>query len=644
MKTPNQGLRNHARTYALAALFSALAAVKAANADMLVVTSLADDGSPGTLRAALAAANDGDTIDATGISGTILLTAGELLVDDSVAILGPGAASLSVDANHLGRVFQVTAGRTASIDGLTISNGMGGRGGAILTGASSLTVSNCTLSGNTAARGGGIFNDGFNSGGATLIVIASNLRGNSASFYGGGIFNDGRLASASTTVTVTNSTISGNTTVENGGGIYNDGDGGNATLTVVDGKLTGNSAENGGGIFNNGGGSGSATLTLTNSTLSANSAVEDGGGIHNASSISGIATVTVDFSTLNGNSAAFGGGIYNKPRDDGDTALWVSNSTLSGNSAFKGGGIYNEGNEGSTNAKVANCTFSDNFAITPDSSGSIHNTTGTGSDTMDIGNTILMVNPSSRNLSGAFISRGFNLRSDNGGGDLTAASDQIEVDPLLGPLADNGGPTFTHLPLPGSPAIDKGEANTVPLLSSDTDQRGFARTVDDLSIPNAFLGDGTDIGAVEVAVAPPPPVVEADLLVSLGVDKVAVKQGELLTYTITVLNFGPDTAANVVVNDTLSTGTTFVSAHANKGSFTAPPKNQTGVVTWSLGDMENGDTEAAELVVTVIVKGKTTVTNTASAASDSDDPNPANNVAAITTSVGSGSTGGGKKK
>ena len=88
---------------------------------------------------------------------------------------------------------------------------------------------------------------------------------------------------------------------------------------------------------------------------------------------------------------------------------------------------------------------------------------------------------------------------------------------------------------------------------------------------------------------------DADLLVSQGVDKTSVKQGELLTYTITVQNVGPYGALNVVVNDTLSSGTTFVSAQANKGTFTKPPVGQTGTVTWKLGNMQPDDDESAQL-------------------------------------------------
>lgn len=139
-------------------------------------------------------------------------------------------------------------------------------------------------------------------------------------------------------------------------------------------------------------------------------------------------------------------------------------------------------------------------------------------------------------------------------------------------------------------------------------------------------------------------VPSGDLLISQAADKTSVKQNDVLTYTITVKNFGPNQALNVVVNDTLAAGTVFKSAHANKGQFTAPPPNQNGVVTWHVGDMFNGDQESAQLVVTVTVKGKATLTNTATVQSDSFDPNLANNSTTLVTSVASGSSGGGGKK
>jgi uncharacterized repeat protein (TIGR01451 family) len=140
-----------------------------------------------------------------------------------------------------------------------------------------------------------------------------------------------------------------------------------------------------------------------------------------------------------------------------------------------------------------------------------------------------------------------------------------------------------------------------------------------------------------------PATVRSDLLVGIGVDKTTVRPGDLLTYTVTIRNFGPDIAVNAVVNDMLSSGSTFVAASANRGRFTAPAAGQTGVVTWYLGDLANGGSESAQLTVTVIVKGPTTITNTATVSLDNADPNPANNTATIATNVDKAG-GGGKKK
>ena len=140
-----------------------------------------------------------------------------------------------------------------------------------------------------------------------------------------------------------------------------------------------------------------------------------------------------------------------------------------------------------------------------------------------------------------------------------------------------------------------------------------------------------------------PATVRSDLLVGIGLDKTTVKPGDLLTYTITVRNFGPDTAVNPVVNDTLSSGSTFVSASPNRGRYTAPAFGQSGTVTWYPGDLANGGSESAQITVTVIVKGPTTITNTATVSLDNADPNPANNTATIATNVDKAG-GGGKKK
>src|SRR5207247_8961261 len=93
--------------------------------------------------------------------------------------------------------------------------------------------------------------------------------------------------------------------------------------------------------------------------------------------------------------------------------------------------------------------------------------------------TILNMGPSGANIAnfGAVTSLGYNLSSDDGGGVLTGPGDQINTNPLLGPLQNNGGPTFTHALLPGSPAIDAGDPNFTPPPSFDQRGPGFDRVV-----------------------------------------------------------------------------------------------------------------------------------------------------------------------
>ena len=231
-------------------------------------------------------------------------------------------------------------------------------------------------------------------------------------------------------------------------------------LTITNGNVTDSF---GGGILNTG------TLTVTNSTLSGNSATGVGGGLTDfGGGIFNTGTLTVTNSTLSGNSATgvgvvsgSGGGIFN---DLG--TVTVTNSTMSGNSAsFAGGGIYNWN----------------------PSSGA----------TLTIGDTILNAGASGANIvndRGTITSLGYNLSSDDGGGFLTGPVDQINTAPMLGPLQNNGGPTFTHALLAGSPAINMGNPNFTP--PPDYDQRGpgYPRVV----------SNRIDIGAFEVQQGPTP--------------------------------------------------------------------------------------------------------------------------------------------
>ncbi len=423
-----------------------LAALSAEAATITVINTL--DGGPGSLRQALANANDGDTINFDASLNAIGVVSGELVVDKSITISGPGAANLFLYNNYLSRVFHITNAVTVSISGLTITNGLADDrgGGGILNDHSTLTVSNCTIRGNQ-----------------TVYADTS----------GGAIYNDGESGSAS--LEINNSTVVYNGCDDRGGGIYNNGISGSATLTINNSSVSGNFVGNAGGGIYNDGYQGSATLTINNSTLSDNSAVyagSAGGGIVNTGSSGGSATLTVRNSTLSDNSADFyGGGIENEGIG-GSAMLTVTNSTISGNSAAGyAGGIFNDGHFGE-------------------------------GATLEIGNTILKTGASGANIynpEGIVTSLGYNLCNDEGNGFLTATGDQINTDPLLGPLQDNGGPTFTHKLLGGSPAIDAGDSNFNPNSFNPPmvyDQRGTGF--------NRVVNGRIDIGAFEVQAVPSP--------------------------------------------------------------------------------------------------------------------------------------------
>src|SRR5262249_52773396 len=151
--------------------------------------------------------------------------------------------------------------------------------------------------------------------------------------------------------------------------------------------------------------------------------------------------------------------------------------------------------------------------------------------------------------------------------------------------------------------------NAGPAINTDGTRIAFQSS----SFANLGNADGNPEIFLAACLFPPPapPATFADLLIGQSADKTSVKQGDRITYTVTVNKLGTDRAIGTVIKATLSSGVTFVSDKSNKGSFTAPSVGQTGVVTWNLGNMPNGDQEAAQIQVTVVIRGKTTITNTA---------------------------------
>jgi hypothetical protein len=421
-----------------------------------------------------------DTIvfEPTGVTGPILLSGTQLeltLPGGTAQVTIDGGSGVTVDGAGRSRVLAVDSGVQATLEHLTISHGNvpGTNSGGGILNTGSLTVSQSTLSANSAFYGGGIDNDrgtltvndttlASNSGSGidnldgTLTVSHSTLFGNS-----NGIYNH------SGTVTVSNCTLSANS----GFGIYNGG-----TVTVSNSTLSANSAFYGGGI------SSSGTLTVSNCTLTANYAAHGGGiSIYDG-------TATVSNCTLSANSAVYeGGGIYS-----GHGTVTVSNCTLSANSApSKGGGISNY-----YMLTVTNCTLAANSAAS--TGGGIFNDTFYA--TLRLQNTLVAGNHatgSGPDLSGAVVgTSAYNLVGDGTG--LFGIGNGLEhnqvgtsaspIDPRLSPLGYYGGPTPTFALLPGSPARDAGE----PDAGQTADQRGLPRPV----------GGASDVGAFQTQPAP----------------------------------------------------------------------------------------------------------------------------------------------
>jgi hypothetical protein len=280
----------------------------------LPVTSTADDANqPGTLRYDVAHAQSGDTILLTGaVKGGIVLTHGELLLNQNVAIKSAGSHQIRISGDGLSRVFEVAPGTQVSLSNLVLTGGNG--------------MASPTSSTRNDGQGGAILVDS----GGTLTVNSSTLSGNSAAFAGGAI------ESHSGTVNVNDSTLSGNSASLTGGAIDALG-----TVNVNDSALSGNSSGVGGAISADG------TLDVRNSILTGNSASLAGGAIFAFS-----ATVTVSDSILSDNSAAHGGAIANLV-----STATVSNSALLNNHAsIEGGAIFN--NAGTVN--VGTSAFSGN--------------------------------------------------------------------------------------------------------------------------------------------------------------------------------------------------------------------------------------------------------------------------------------------
>lgn len=473
-----------------------------------ITVSNCNDSGTGSLRDALGQAVSGDTIDLTALAcSTITLTTGQLLAGaDDLAINGPGADTLAIDATGQSRVLRHTGNGTITISGLAIRNGqitgtdVGGcissnsnvalvdstieycggeglslQGGAVFAGRA-VTLTRSTVS-HVTVSGVPDVNPSYTvgvSGGAVLayraitltdstiddINVSASSPSGSAYVYGGGLRGYG--------VTMTRSVVSNVTVVVGasqskaiGGAIQSLGN-----TQVTDSTIANNSVTTG---YPLGFGGGLATgyqsyhvTVITGSTISNNS-------IGCASSCAA-------------NTYLGGGGI------GATTPLEIINSTVSGNSVGAtnsyGGGVAM-----STYAylRMANATITDNSAAT--GSGIYDHAQYAPQDFMTDSSIVAGNNgPSSQIVAMHTLVGAHNLITS---ANVALPPGTLTGDPMLAPLADNGGMTLTHALLPGSPAIDAGSNPE----SLPTDQRGppFARVV----------GPAADIGAYESQTPPP---------------------------------------------------------------------------------------------------------------------------------------------
>ncbi|MEK6278208.1 MAG: choice-of-anchor Q domain-containing protein [Actinomycetota bacterium] len=490
----NEKLRRHRRlapskrqlaTAGSLTLGAGLLTGASAEAATFTVQNLNDTGSN-----SIGAALDGNnlnnnqpTVDtvvfASGLSGTIFLNNFALGVYEPVDIQGPGAGQISIYEGVGGyspifNIDQTTAGDPVTISGLTL---YGADDSAIRNLDASLTVRNAVITGNSAGNGGGI-----NSVNGSVTVDASTLTGNQAlGSRGGAIYSENGP------VTVQNSTLSGNSAADAGGGVWAEH---TTPITVQSSALSGNHA----GYVGGGAGLYDGRLTVQSSTVTGNyltsNNFQGGGGLYTDNG-----AVTVQGSTLSGNTAADqGGAIF---ADNPFSPSTIQNSTLQGNQASQGGAISIDNLNGQA-FSIVGSTIAGNNSSGGEGGGLYPGSTSSSSHPSFL-NTIVSGNTAANgpDVFGT-VDAAFSLIQNPAGATINqtvAGSNLLGVDPLLGALANNGGPTQTMALPQSSPAIDKGSSSGL-----GDDQRGSPRPSDFQAIANSAAAgaDGADIGAFEL--------------------------------------------------------------------------------------------------------------------------------------------------
>ena len=412
-----------------------------------------------------------------------------------------------------------------------------------------------------------------------------------SSANGGAVF----INNTGGTATISDSIITGNTSLSRGGGIESFG-----TLTVINSTISNNTSGRGGGIFNSG------TATITGSVVTGNNATTEGGGIYNATF--GTPTLQITDSSLTENTAPRGGAISNPA----DATAIINRSLIAGNSASNGSGVWVDGTDIAVNdVQLRNTTLSGNAGgpavQTGTAGGTAHlyfatvtdNPTGVASGA---GTSVILarslVAGNTADCSGSIGMAAFNLvgaASDGcslvsvGTGDIVGTPTS-PVDALLGPLADNGGPTLTHALLDGSPAIES--AGSLAQACLPIDQRGVSRP----------QGELCDIGAFE-APAPVANPLQA-LIDAAGAGEIVDVPAATYTENITIddgktLRGVGTTAADVVIDGQVSGATVTIAS----GDATLENLTVTGGSGTDGGGVSITGTEQAISIIDVRITG-----------------------------------------
>jgi len=396
-----------------------------------------------SLREAIIAANaspESDTITLPAGTYTLSLAAeeGDLVITSPLTLAGQGPSQTIIDAAGTGRVLDMQSGAgSVTISGVSIVNGAGAGsayGAGIHCYQADLNLDNVLVSNNhtTAPYAGGIY-----AYECTVNLDHTQVVNNSA-YYGGGI------SAYHSTVALTYSQVSENDAGGSGGGILGDG----SALSLNYTTLLGNTADdNGAGLYARGAGS---TVTVANSLVVGNVAGSGAGGMAFMSGLS----ATVDNSTVSGNRTnGSGGGIEDR------IPLTITHSTIVNNIADDdanndgdGGGLF--AYQSNAQVSVSNTIFADNIDRT----------------------SVDYADCTERN-GGSVTSQGYNLVKTDGYCTFSATGDITGQPPLLGGLQNNGGATWTHALLSGSPAFNAGDPAFTPPPLYDQRGPGFSRVV-----------------------------------------------------------------------------------------------------------------------------------------------------------------------